>query len=135
MHWTNHISLHWNHHWQALSLFLLPGLTKRQNCRHTNSLLQHSYTSKLLTSKANSQHLLKMFTFEETLNKVLKQHRQQYRKIAIQFYKQKFSYKFCFSVFKILIFDPKNSYILTFTWHNLVSREEGQAFRPLRPLP
>ena len=27
--------------------------------------------------------------FEETLNKVLKQHRQQDRKIAIQFYKKK----------------------------------------------
>ena len=51
-----------------------------------NSLLQHGYISKLLTFKADVECLLKTFRkkfrFEETLDKVLKQHRQQYRKIA-----------------------------------------------------
>ena len=42
--------------------------------------------------KANAQHLLKMFKkirFEETLNKVLKQHRQQDCIIAMQLYEHK----------------------------------------------
>ena len=51
-----------------------------------NSLLQYGYISKLFTLKADAQYLLKTFRkklrFEETLDEVPKQHRQQYRKIT-----------------------------------------------------
>ena len=36
--------------------FLLPGSTKWKTCRHMNSLFQHGYISKLLTSKADAQY-------------------------------------------------------------------------------
>ena len=54
-----------------------------------NSLLQYGYISKVLTFKADAQYILKTlrkkFRFEETLDEVLKQHRQQYCKIANMF--------------------------------------------------
>ena len=58
-----------------------------------NSLLKHGYILKLLTLKADAQYLLKMFgkkfMFQDNLEEVLKQHRQQDFKIAKRFYKQK----------------------------------------------
>ena len=55
-----------------------------------NSLLQYGYISKLLTFKANAQYILKTsrkkFRFEEILDEVLRQHRQQYRKTAKNFF-------------------------------------------------
>ena len=109
-----------NHDWQTVFPFLLPSSTKRKNCRCRNSVLQHGYIPKLLTLKANAQYVLKIlrkkFRFEETLDKDLKQHRQQDHKIAIRLYKHKTkSHKFCFSVFKNLLYDSKNYEILTFT--------------------
>ena len=54
-----------------------------------NSLLQYSYISKLFTFKAVAEYLLKMFRkefrFDETLDEVIKQHRQQYQKVAMFF--------------------------------------------------
>ena len=48
--------------------------------------MQFGYILKLLTFKADAQYLLKTFRkkfrFEETLDEVLKQHRQQYHKIG-----------------------------------------------------
>ena len=65
--------------------FLLLGSTKRKKFRHMNSLSQYGYISKV-TFKAHTQYFLKSLRkkirFQETLVKVLKQHRQQYRNIA-----------------------------------------------------
>ena len=60
LHRINHISLDRNHCWQRDFPVLLPGLTKRKNCQHKNSVLQHSFISNLLSIKA-SQYLLKTF--------------------------------------------------------------------------
>ena len=48
-----------NHLQQTVFPFLLPGLTKRKNCRHKNSILQHGYISELLTLKADTKYFLK----------------------------------------------------------------------------
>ena len=92
----NHITLHIHYCWLTLFPFLLPGSTKEKKIRHINPLLQHNHISKLLTLKSDAQYLLKTFRrkfrFEETLNKVSKQHRQQERKIASQLVRSKVKY-------------------------------------------
>ena len=59
-----------------------------KNCRHWNSLLHNGYIVRLLASKGNPQYLLKTFRKKvrlgETLDKVLKQQRQQDRKIEMR---------------------------------------------------
>ena len=49
-----------------------------------NFFLQYGYISTLLNFKADAQYQ-KKFRFDEILDEVLKQNRQQYRKIANMF--------------------------------------------------
>ena len=133
-----------NHRWQTVFPFLLLGSTKK-NYRHKNSVLQHGYISKLLTLKADSQYLLKTFRknfrFEETLNKALKQYRQQNHEIAIPLYNHKTkSYKFFYFKKVILWFkklldtdicliDIKGTLWSVWKW------KEEQVSKPHNPLP
>ena len=65
----------------------------------------------------------KKISFEETLNKILKQHRQQDRKITEQAYKRKTKQFHINSVFKNSFCDSKNYCILTLT--SLIQGIEG----------
>ena len=68
-------------------------IVEDKNCRHMNSLLHHGYILRLLALKGNPQYLLKTFREKfrlgKTLNKVLKQQRQQDRKIEMSLYNKK----------------------------------------------
>ena len=81
-----------------LSPFLLHVSTKGETSRHMNSLLQHSWISKLLTLKADAQYSKATQTRLQDLKRLYKHKTKQ------------FSHKFCFSLFKNILWFKKLLY-------------------------
>ena len=85
MHWINHITLHRKDRWQGLFPFELPDLIKW--------IFKASHFKNQCTKPFRN---IQNTGFKITLNKVLEQHRQQDRKIAIHLFKHKIVKFFCF---------------------------------------